>query len=53
LIKGKPFGTPSAYEKTLITEREKIYMHGNFSAAGFEKLEKELDQAKKEQAQLL
>jgi len=53
LIKGKPFGSSSAYEKSLTKEREKIYLHGNFSAAGFADLENELEQAKEEQTRLL
>ncbi|MDQ1350330.1 MAG: internalin, partial [Acidobacteriota bacterium] len=53
LIKGKPFVGSSAYEKSLTKEREKIYLHGNFSAALIDDLENELKQAKEEQARLL
>jgi len=52
-VKGKPFGSSSAYEKTLTKEREKIYLHGNFSAAVLADLENVLKQTKEEQAPLL
>ena len=52
LIKGKPFGSSSSYEKMLEKERGKIYLHSNFSTAGFAKLKKELEQAIKERDSL-
>jgi len=52
LMKGQPLLIPSAYDRAIEKEKEKLYLRNSFDAAGLERMKAELEQAKKERDSL-